>query len=1526
MLSTNNCNTTTATTATSTSDELSTSSASDIVNHHNISMNFANYSMNNDGGKFKSTTITNNSSNISTFGGMNYSQAQQQAGQFHYHMDATLRTNSSIGPKSTSSMTPFFQHPHSSTRSRLADFPSLFELVPSQKLPDMSEKKIGKSSKKKGNESTQSSSSTGSEGGIHFSGPGVDYPLLLCKGFNQNQECFFLGNGSNAVFDDRATNSSISSNTFTGSNSSSRRNSVKSLASTNSSASSTFIPQYQQEYLVKNYARLKLKKDNTSKHQEDNQIEYLDPESNVNNKKDFKFNLEDCRIIATAQSCTVMVLNDNEVWACGINERGMLGVGHTDEFIFEGTPIEFIGNGKTKSAISAADKQQTSLKSLGFMTSEATLTGFDEGPKSYAHSVSDIAQSTFCSMLSAQEETKHLPPTIPTKIPFNFDNEHITKVSIGYRHIMFLTREGRVYGCGSNSHGELALGLYNKNHGIGTPQFIFTLENDKIIDVHCGYDWTLFLTSEGRVLVCGKNRSNRENLSDIYSKAIADSLNLNIIEECISQPTELPGIFEILDGNDSIAQLKASSSSFYMLSRKGVILVYGKNDRGQLGLGHKEDVKGVPVELTFFEKEKNRVTSLHPTQDNICFLTTNDKVYISGACVNSDIPVLINTDSHLIVDVLTADSEGGWYKSDCVYLVSDFQDVYLFGRRHSKPEKVASSVSLVSSCSNRSILVHNLLRVHCKDKSVVVCRDITRFFEGYKHTQTITVDETYIPFSFILRYLYFKIKDMEPNFSFICNSIKYKRNIRNIGEELKVTILGEIIDRIEQTENYYLGVKDELSRFYNYLNFTDNRMTEKTSLKMEKKKECRKMVEFYIHCLGNGEDMHWNFGFFRENESHLFSMQFISVLDEYKLTLFAKSLYHYMYRHQLPTAPQTMPSLRLHQLPNCIHVIERKIELMSVPDNYDQLIGIYTSWFGINNKYSLARKFKTMFLKSDPMVVDMFLVVVLLSTLDVLFFKRYKKNPTMFTFNPSVVYDTNERQMIGSVMDILRNEIISVLFKAKLTRMDMKSGATRKQKELELKLLIKSEYRRLGDMLIESLSKVSLHHNLLPEIIIEYLAKECFQEQTIWILNDGQKERNIGKYTICGRVGQGGQGTVYEAIDRDTAKKFAIKTLHLVYFENDVNNFLTEVKCVQELGEHNNLVPYIDYGYDQANVGFQCYIVMPLYKENLRDRIDKLREQGNLFVPNAFNIALEIAYGIRHMHSKCFVYRDLKADNILLDIEKNGKEIAKIGDFGLMRNWNYDKSVSARGSPITIAPEMAFIVKKTASFDTSVDIFSFGCVLFELLTLDIEIKLDVSIEEEEGSKKYLFHQAVSSNETLTHFAIAQTLQKLGYPNLIQRLIISMIQLTPSKRPKLDFVCELLQVFQTHATEIPLKTTNFDNPITTNDVEMFGNFVFGKDIDWNKVNQQLMPVPNNNKCVYVVIDNDTKDNFILNYPSSSTLDQFKEIVKFKTGHEVHKVFVLKHGTFKFPISNENEFAHVRNEDLLHILLFSDEKNK
>ena len=210
-------------------------------------------------------------------------------------------------------------------------------------------------------------------------------------------------------------------------------------------------------------------------------------------------------------------------------------------------------------------------------------------------------------------------------------------------------------------------------------------------------------------------------------------------------------------------------------------------------------------------------------------------------------------------------------------------------------------------------------------------------------------------------------------------------------------------------------------------------------------------------------------------------------------------------------------------------------------------------------------------------------------------------------------------------------------------------------------------------------------------------------------------DKMIGKllsdrYEILEKIGDGGMATVYKARCRVLDRYVAIKILRPEYASDEefIKKFNRESKAAASLSSQN-IVGIYDVGADKIDEESIYYIVMEYIDgTTLKDIIDS---KGKLSEDDAIDYSIQILRALKDAHDHNVVHRDIKPHNIM--ITKQGT--VKVTDFGIARastSTTVTTTSDVLGSVHYISPEQA----RGGYTDNKTDIYSFGIVLYEMLT------------------------------------------------------------------------------------------------------------------------------------------------------------------------------------------------------------------
>jgi serine/threonine protein kinase len=206
--------------------------------------------------------------------------------------------------------------------------------------------------------------------------------------------------------------------------------------------------------------------------------------------------------------------------------------------------------------------------------------------------------------------------------------------------------------------------------------------------------------------------------------------------------------------------------------------------------------------------------------------------------------------------------------------------------------------------------------------------------------------------------------------------------------------------------------------------------------------------------------------------------------------------------------------------------------------------------------------------------------------------------------------------------------------------------------------------------------------------------------------------QSLGDYLLRDVLGLGGMAEVYRAMDLVLEREVAVKVLSasLAADEGYVRRFREEAQRVAAL-QHPHIVPIYAFGEDHG----RFYHVMPVLERSLRDRLQK---DGRLPAAEAVRLVRQIAAALGAAHTLGLLHRDVKPENILLDVEGN----ALLTDFGIARQIvglsqvgvarTLARTGMLMGTPEYMAPEQL----RAEPCDQRADVYALGAVLYELLT------------------------------------------------------------------------------------------------------------------------------------------------------------------------------------------------------------------
>jgi serine/threonine protein kinase len=209
-------------------------------------------------------------------------------------------------------------------------------------------------------------------------------------------------------------------------------------------------------------------------------------------------------------------------------------------------------------------------------------------------------------------------------------------------------------------------------------------------------------------------------------------------------------------------------------------------------------------------------------------------------------------------------------------------------------------------------------------------------------------------------------------------------------------------------------------------------------------------------------------------------------------------------------------------------------------------------------------------------------------------------------------------------------------------------------------------------------------------------------------LSDDGPKTTLYYYKILKMLGKGSFGKVYMASQVLTNRVVAIKCLDkkAVKEESRKNKILHELLMFKSLADHSNVVQIYEVFENKK------YFFFVMEYASGGDLLQLMKRKCRLSESYARGIFIQLVRGLRHIHSKKILHRDIKLDNILL-IESDGELKAKICDFGVSRLINDHEVINEQcGTPAYIAPE---IIKKKGYRGFGADVWSLGVLLYAMV-------------------------------------------------------------------------------------------------------------------------------------------------------------------------------------------------------------------
>ena len=254
----------------------------------------------------------------------------------------------------------------------------------------------------------------------------------------------------------------------------------------------------------------------------------------------------------------------------------------------------------------------------------------------------------------------------------------------------------------------------------------------------------------------------------------------------------------------------------------------------------------------------------------------------------------------------------------------------------------------------------------------------------------------------------------------------------------------------------------------------------------------------------------------------------------------------------------------------------------------------------------------------------------------------------------------------------------------------------------------------------------------------------------------------VGRYKITGKLGQGGAGVVYLGEDPYIKRNVAIK-LSKPSSDKSRQSFFVEAQSTGRLA-HSNIVTIYDAGLYRD----YCYIAMEFVDGPTLEK--HCRPDDLLSITETAEIVFQVCHALDYAQKQGIIHRDIKPSNIMI----NPDGIPKVTDFGIAQVTDDTLELGIWGTPSYMSPEQL----KDGDLTQNHDVFSLGCVLYEMLT---------GVKAFPGENPFTIMFKITNEDP-----VSMSRLRPGLPAILEEITLKALAKDPEKRYQtfMDFAYDL----------------------------------------------------------------------------------------------------------------------------------------